>query len=195
MPNYQNSKIYTIRCKDDNSLIYVGSTTQSLSKRMVEHRSKHNKTTGDTFTKPLYMKMREVGIDKFYIELYEDYPCDRKEHLEKREGEIIREIGNLNRVIAGVRYRENTEEYNKEYYRNNKEILDNKNKEYRELHKEEIKEKNRIKYQANKTKINEKGIEKITCDCGCSFRRDGLYQHNKTTSHMNWFNSRLIVQN
>ena len=33
-PNkYNNGKIYTIRCRDDNNLIYVGSTVQPLYKR------------------------------------------------------------------------------------------------------------------------------------------------------------------
>ncbi len=100
MPDYKNSKIYTIRCKTDNNLIYVGSTTQPLSKRMVEHRSKHNEEKSDSYTNPLYIKMREFGIENFFIELYEDYPCERKEQLEKREGEIIWNIGNLNRVIG-----------------------------------------------------------------------------------------------
>ncbi len=38
MPNYKNGKIYTIRCKIDASLIYVGSTTDKISTRMAKHR-------------------------------------------------------------------------------------------------------------------------------------------------------------
>jgi hypothetical protein len=45
--------------------------------------------------------MNELGIDNFYIELYENYSCSSKEELNRREGEIIRDIGNLNHVIAG----------------------------------------------------------------------------------------------
>ncbi len=30
MPDYKQGKIYTIRCKTDETLIYVGCTTQSL---------------------------------------------------------------------------------------------------------------------------------------------------------------------
>ena len=63
MPDYKNSKIYTIRCKTDETLIYVGSTTQPLCKRMVEHRSKHNKENDNNYTKPLYIKMREIGVE------------------------------------------------------------------------------------------------------------------------------------
>ena len=39
MPNYQNGKIYTIRCRTDDILMYVGSTTTTLSRRIAEHRS------------------------------------------------------------------------------------------------------------------------------------------------------------
>ena len=34
MPDYKQGKIYTVRCKTDDTLIYVGSTTQPLSERM-----------------------------------------------------------------------------------------------------------------------------------------------------------------
>ena len=37
---YKNGKIYTIRCKNDDSLIYVGSTVQPLFKRWFEHKSR-----------------------------------------------------------------------------------------------------------------------------------------------------------
>ena len=45
MPDYSKGKIYTIRNKNDPSLIYVGSTIQSLAKRLGEHRrhSRHRK--------------------------------------------------------------------------------------------------------------------------------------------------------
>jgi hypothetical protein len=38
MPDYKQGKIYTIRCKTDDPLIYVGSTTQSLCERLAKHR-------------------------------------------------------------------------------------------------------------------------------------------------------------
>ena len=49
----------------------------------------------------LYDKMQEVGVDKFYIELVEDCPCGNIEHLRKREGELIRQMGTLNKRIDG----------------------------------------------------------------------------------------------
>ena len=54
--NYQNGKIYkiTANVNEDEGDIYIGSTTQSLSKRMAEHRNnykrwKHGKTNKTSF--------------------------------------------------------------------------------------------------------------------------------------------------
>jgi predicted GIY-YIG superfamily endonuclease len=38
MNKYNNGKIYIQRCHDDQNLIYVGSTTQPLYKRLFEHK-------------------------------------------------------------------------------------------------------------------------------------------------------------
>ena len=40
MPNYKNGKIYSIRCYNNDTLIYVGSTTQMLAKRWYKHKTK-----------------------------------------------------------------------------------------------------------------------------------------------------------
>ena len=58
---------------------------------------------------------------------YENYPCENEEQLNKREGEIIREIGTVNNYIAGRTL--------KEYYEDNKE----KRKGYRETNKDKTK--------------------------------------------------------
>ena len=49
----------------------------------------------------VYTKMNELGIDKFYIELIEHYPCKGKEEVCKREGHVIREMETLNSSVAG----------------------------------------------------------------------------------------------
>ncbi len=79
--------------------------------------------------------MNEIGLDKFYIELYEIYSCSSKEELNKKEGEIIRLIGTLNMQIAG---RTDTE-----YYVDNKEKMNTKDREYYSQHAEQIKQSKR----------------------------------------------------
>jgi len=108
--DYNNGKIYVIRNSIDNDL-YVGSSCQSLSKRLQKHKGDMN---GEKKDRKLYSKMREIGKDKFYIELYEEYPCDNVEQLKRREGEIIRELKPiLNKQVAGRTLAE-WEEDNKE---------------------------------------------------------------------------------
>ena len=52
--------------------------------------------------------MREIGKQRFYIELYEEYPCENIEQLRKREGEIIRELKpTLNKRIEDRTIRRN----------------------------------------------------------------------------------------
>ena len=162
MPDYQNGKIYTIRCKSDNTLIYVGSTITTLSRRLAEHKSKSKKYN----TRKIYQSIND-NWDDWYIELYEVYPCENKEQLNKREGEIIREIGTLNGQIAGrtrkewrnenpdkmklanqkchQKHREDRLEVSRQYNIDNNEARKEYKKKYREEHKEEISTK-RIAY-------------------------------------------------
>ena len=103
MPDYLQGKIYTIRCKSDNSLIYVGSTTQSLSMRMAGHRKEIYNENRKHYTKKLYQIIREMdNLNEWYIELYENFPCNNKEELLKKEGEIIKELGTLNYISSGL---------------------------------------------------------------------------------------------
>jgi hypothetical protein len=163
MPDYKNGKIYTIRCKIDASLIYVGSTTEKLSIRMAKHRYDSKKS----HTLPFYKQIKDWN--DWYIELYEDFPCERKEQLEKREGEIIRDIGNLNKIIPGSKEQKN-EEYGKTYYQQKKEYFQQYGMEY---------------YKQNKEKIQEHYKIKITCECGCEIRKDAISQHKKSNKHRN----------
>ena len=118
--DYKNGKIYCIR-NTINDEIYVGSTTQPLSKRMAKHRQ--NAKCENKMHRIFYSKVNEIGIEHFYIELIEDCPCDTLEQLRKREGLYIRKIGTLNHKIE-CRTRH---EYNKEYYEANKDkILEQK---------------------------------------------------------------------
>ena len=168
---YNNSKIYTIRFKSDNDLIYVGSTTQPLHKRFYSHKSRLNTQKYNHLG--LYKKMSELGIHDCYIELYENYNCNSIEELNKREGEIIRAIGTLNKEIAG---RTKTE-YDEEYRKNNQDKI----KQYRNDNREKIKAQTKQYREENKDKL----FQIYTCECGCILRWDGKSKHNKSQKHIN----------
>ena len=46
--------------------------------------------------------MHKLDVDNFYIELIEHYSCNDIYELRAREGQIIRQMGTLNKQIAGI---------------------------------------------------------------------------------------------
>jgi hypothetical protein len=132
MKDYSKGKIYTIRCRTDDTLIYVGGTIQPLCERKASHKKDSKSQNEKIRNRLLYSKINGDWTD-WYIELHSFYPCSCKEELDRREGELIREIGTLNDRIAGrtrkEHYQDNKErikQYSKDHYKNNAD----KKKEY-----------------------------------------------------------------
>ncbi len=160
MPDYSNGKIYTIRCRTDDTKIYVGSTIQPLAIRFGGH--KRNSKTENKKHYKIYTEIND-NWDDWYIELYENYPCSCKEELRKREGEVIRLIGNLNMKIAGrnkkeyqIDNAEKIKEYNYQYNIENKDknkqwFIENadKRKEYMKQYMRNYQKQYRLKKKAN----------------------------------------------
>lgn len=134
--DYSKAKIYTIRNKNNSEDIYVGSTVKKyLCQRFGAHRANYKNPNIKCL---LYEKMRETDINDWYIELYEAYPCNNKDELLKREGEIIRQIATLNKNVAGRTV--------KEWYEDNRDKV----KQYYEENKEKILEQHKENYENNK---------------------------------------------
>ena len=187
MPDYGNGKIYSIRCRTDDTLIYVGSTIQSLAVRWGGHK-RHSKV--ESHKNSLIYRTINQDWDNWFIELYELYPCSSKEELCRREGEIIREIGTLNVRVEG----QTKTEYMKIFYLENKDKYSENSKKWREENKERNKENGRIFEEKNKEKrIQQKKEryeknrdnlrEKITCECGCIVCRAQIKIHQKSKKH------------
>ena len=90
MPNYQNSKVYSIRSLSRPELIYVGSTTQTLSMRMAGHRVPNSNCVSKEI----------IAIGDAYIELIENFPCSDKNQLLARENRYMRGLDCLNKHSA-----------------------------------------------------------------------------------------------
>ena len=84
MVNYQDGKIYQI-VNDVNSKIYIGSTCQTLCKRMSVHRAFGKGLIHKT---PIYLAMHEIGVEHFRILLVQNAPCNSKEELHAIEYEV-----------------------------------------------------------------------------------------------------------
>lgn len=161
MVKYQDSKIYKI-VLDDCDEVYVGSTTRALCARMAGHRA-NAKTTNASH---VHRFINEYGWDKAHIILIENYPCQSKEELKKKEREWIEQIGTLNRRIP-LRdwkeyydiHKEEKRQYYKEWSERNHERLKAYSIEYRERNKDELYEKKKQYYLENADKINERRRE------------------------------------
>jgi len=162
--NYANGKIYIIRSNSTQN-VYIGSTTQKLSQRMGQHRSDFKTNRGRSSS-----EMIKQG--DAYIELIEKFPCEDKEDLHKREGEVMRATENtVNKQLPGRTQKEYSDEHKveiKQYYQDNKGKISIRRKRY---------------YNDNKDKIQQHKGTKIRCQCGEITMRGNLARHEKTNLH------------
>jgi hypothetical protein len=155
MPDYQKAKIYRIISPSKN-LIYYGSTTQTLSQRLTDHlkRKKYNK--GGQYTSYLVL-----DCEDYKIELVENYPCNNKEQLFKKEGEYIKANECVNKYVAGRTDKEWRED-NREYLLNyDRERSKKRDKQKEKERKDTYRKNNPEKVKECQKKWNEKNKEKL----------------------------------
>ena len=165
---YANGKIYKIYVQGSDTC-YVGSTCTLLYKRMNSHRSDYKRYLDGTYN---YVSSFEILENpNAIIELVEDYPCERKEQLNMREGYYIRITNCVNRHISGAIAAAGGEQvYRLEYSR-----------EYNETNREQINVRQRQYNEINREQIN----AKITCEiCNCQISRSNFSKHNKSQKHI-----------
>ena len=204
MPDYSNSKIYKI-IDNTNNNIYIGSTTQTLSKRLSKHVSSFkawtNKTSANYLTS---FKIIENG--NYDIILIENVNCENKEQLHREERKHIELCDCVNKIHPtrtnkeyynehkeehqerSKKYREENKEKIKEmkqkYQKDNKEWLNEISKQYREEHQEYFKDYKKEYYIKNKEAIKSRVNVNITCECGCISSKSNITRHRKSTLHI-----------
>ena len=173
---YKNGKIYKLVC-DATPIVYYGSTIQSLSDRLIHHKS-HK----DCGSKELF----DAG--NVSIVLVEEYPCNNRHELQSRERIYIEFMLNnfTHRVICNERIPTRTKA---EWEQDNIEHRREYKKKYHEQNREHRNEYGRKYRQDNKNAINEKKREKFNCECGSIFRRNDKARHFKTKKHINYINA------
>ena len=183
MNKYQYGKIYKIVDTTNPDMVYVGSTTYDLNVRMIKHKC-------DAKQRPelskLYTYMNEVGIDKFDIHHIEDYPCEGKEELRKREGELIKDIGTLNQRIAG----RSKKEYNKFWSEENREKIYEQARQRRidnpEKTKSNAKKHRKAFNERHKEELKAKASIKFDCECGGKYTAGHKHEHMNSKRHLKY---------
>jgi hypothetical protein len=156
MPDYQKGKIYKIVDLQEK-MTYIGSTIKTLAQRMANHRS--------SYKSKKYYSSHDIfdtfGIENCKILLIENFPCNSKDELNRREGELIRQFDCVNKQIAGrtmMEYLADNKtviaqqqlERNKKYRANNKTKIFEYQKHYNAEHKIEIAQYKKVYYQSKK---------------------------------------------
>ena len=129
MNKYENSKIYKI-VNPDTDNIYIGSTCQKyLCTRFNGHKQDYKNFKSGKDRKHANSTLIFDASDNIYdtkIILIENFPCNSKEELQKREFEIITNTKNCVNSCNG-KYINDKKKYQKEkmreYRKNNKEKL------------------------------------------------------------------------
>ena len=171
--DYKKAIIYKITNADE-SLIYVGSTTDYRNRKNSHKTNCNNENTKD-YHYYVYQMIRENGgWNAFEIKPVKEFPCENKIQLVIEEERIRKELNaNLNKYRAITTAEERVEDQyrnNKAYAETNKEVLAEKRKIYDEANKERIKESRKIYLEANKESTAK--------------RRKAYYEAKKTQSNL-----------
>jgi hypothetical protein len=207
MPDYSKGKVYKIVVDTEMEYKpYIGSTCESLSRRMSEHRSNYKRKGKNISSHELFDKF---GVENCKIILLEEYPCENREQLMMKEREWFDKIECCNKKRpynspeekieldkkCKKKYAETHDR--KEYFEINKERFSQQKKEYREANRDKISQQRKESYQENKEKIsqqrkeyreenaekiNARKTEKVACECGKMVSNQNLARHRKTHS-------------
>ncbi len=171
MPDYKNAKIYKIVC-NTTGMVYVGSTTQSLSMRLAGHRGHFKRFKDGKGIKITSFQVLEQG--NYDIVLIETCSCESKDELHRRERFYIESLDCINNNIPTRTKKEYNEankdtikqyrdankdtilKYHKQHYEANKERIAEIRKQHYEANKERLLEKDKQHYEANKERIAER---------------------------------------
>jgi hypothetical protein len=206
---------YKIVC-NNSGLIYVGSTIQSIERRLKQHEYNYR----------YYLENKNCFITSFLIIEKNNYTIhliNSVQCIDKKQRNIIETLyilneSSVNKIHPGrddKQYRqdnkEKIKENMKEYRQDNKEKIKENMKQYRQDNKEKIKQwhdnnKEHIKQykkqyrQDNKEKIKENGKEyyqdnkekikeKFICPCGGKYTFTHKTRHIKSAKHINYLST------
>ena len=200
MVDYTKSKIYKIVC-NITGLTYYGSTVNPISKRISSHRSEFKLGR-------VKCSSRQVLVGGNYdYSLVEEFSCENKDQLHRRERYYIENNDCVNKQIPGrtlneyreqnkdklLAYQKEHYEQNKdkisEYYEQNKDKLLAQKKEYREKNRDKLLAQKKEHYEQNKDKILTKSKIKVTCECGSVVVVGQLARHKRTKKHQAYLES------
>ena len=204
--DYSETIIYKIEHIDNDSLVYVGYTT-NWDKRKSAHKCRCNNEKYSNHNLKLYQMIRENGgWDMFRMIEVEKFPCINKREAEKRESEVMKELKSIMNMrpsyVSEEEKKDKMKEYrggiltkikarNKEYYDKNKDIFKERQKKYRELNIDKLKTRDKEYYEKNKERIKENNKDKVLCKCGCEVTKPNFKRHQNSKKHIDLMKNKI----
>ena len=187
--DYSKTVIYKIQHNEDESLLYVGSTT-NFTNRKSQHKGACNNENNKRHNLKVYRMIRENGgWDCFTMVKIEDFPCVDGRDAEAREDQLMREMNanmNVNRAFIEDPV-EQRRVYDRRYLEAHPERRTETLRLYRENHHQEILERARRYRETNHEFVNRTHRCEI---CDVHVLRKGLTRHRQTEKHIN--NQRIL---
>lgn len=187
MPDYRKGKIYTLIDVKSNTILYVGSTCQTLNRRYAGHvvdmkRRGHLK---------IYKKIAKLKSG-FAIKLYKLYPCNTRNKLRKEEGRIVSKllkkgIKLYNMVLPGrtTKQWEKTETGKLVHKRYKQSDAGKASiKRYKQSDVGKAAAKRYKQSDAGKATAKKYRQKIIKCECGKYITQGNRYQHLKSKKHI-----------
>ncbi len=193
--DYSKTVIYKIQHNEDDSLLYVGSTTH-FTNRKSHHKGACTNENDKAYNRKVYGMIREHGgWDNFSMVTIEDFPGKGGRDAEAREDELMRELSaNMNmhrafvenpateRLIYDRRYRETHQEQIQRYRETHRE----EQRQYRQAHREAHREYNRQYRAAHRDRLHALEAHEVECEaCSCHVLRRNLNRHRLSDKHNN----------
>ena len=162
MPDYSKTVIYKIQHEDNESLVYIGSTTDFTKRKCSHKRSCNNPKV---FNIKLYQMIRDNGgWNCFKMIQIKEFPCNNKREAEAEEDRNMLELkANMNERRASRSYaewvidnRDKISERTKQYYTDNRDKILENSKQYYNNNRDKYLEKQKQYYNDNLDKILER---------------------------------------
>jgi hypothetical protein len=170
--DFSKAVIYSIVCKTDETLIYVGSTT-NFRERKYSHKSACINENDGNHNLQVYVMIRaNGGWDSFEMTPIKEFPCKNKVQLVIEEERIRKEMNaklNTRKAFLSLEermeynkvhreyYAEHYAEYHKEWNKNNAEYVAERQKQYYQANAVNILEQTKKYQKENIAKITEYG--------------------------------------
>jgi len=174
-PNYSKTNLYELRTLTEGyeHLIYRGKTTRDISKRLYEHN--HDYQNYLNGTRDYCSSFEIVKHGNVKIELIRVANCRNKKHSNRVEGEFIREVECVNKMMPG----RSKAEGNKIDYERNKDHYQALNKKWREAHLDYTSQQSKKWREAHPDYEKHRG-RKTMCECGHEVAwREVAYENSK----------------